>query len=117
MMDKPPRRKPESPGEVMVRRGKLVSKPMISTHPKAINQAAFTIMSSTLRDDMMVYASDQEGFFEFFSSMKRCAMIADPLPPYVASPYAPALKELPLGKLGLKDEPAGKVRVFAMVDC
>jgi hypothetical protein len=24
---------------------------------------------------------------------------------------------LPLGKLGLKDEPAGKVRVFAMVDC
>lgn len=28
-----------------------------------------------------------------------------------------AYPNLPLGKLGLKDEPAGKVRVFAMVDC
>lgn len=117
-MVKEPSRKPESHREIMERRGKLTSIPVISTHPKVINQAAFTIMSdSTLRDDMMLYASDQEGFFEFFSSMTRCCRMADPPLSYVGTPYTEPQKVLPLGKLGLKDEPAGKVRVFAMVDC
>jgi hypothetical protein len=43
--------------------------------------------------------------------------MADPPLSYVGTPYTEPQKVLPLGKLGLKDEPAGKVRVFAMVDC
>jgi len=31
--------------------------------------------------------------------------------------YSSDWSSLPLGKLGFKEEPAGKVRVFAMVDC
>jgi hypothetical protein len=102
---------------VKAKRGKLVACPIISTHPKAINQAAFTIMSSFLRDDFMVFASKLKGFFEFFSNLRRCSMIADPPRSYVGTPYVDSAKVQPLGKLGLKDEPAGKVRVFAMVDC
>jgi len=36
---------------------------------------------------------------------------------YVEGKLGTTYPSLPLGKLGLKDEPAGKVRVFAMVDC
>jgi hypothetical protein len=98
--------------------GALKPVPVISTHPKIINRAAYAIMSNDeLRDDMMIYASDQEGFFEFFSNLKRCSMMADPPLSHVGTPYTSSSKVDHLGKLGLKDEPAGKVRVFAMVDC
>jgi hypothetical protein len=116
-----PKTKPSTQTELMARRGKLVTIPTISTHPKAINQAAYTIMSSdTLRDDMLVFGNLREGnsnFFEFFSQLRRCAMIADPPLDFVGSPYHSSRSQHYVGKLGLKDEPAGKVRVFAMVDC
>jgi hypothetical protein len=103
---------------VLPKKPKFSRVPVVSTNPVSINEAAFTIMSDDeLRDDMMMYASDQEGFFEFFSNLKRCSMMADPPLPYVGTPYTSASRVSPLGKLGLKDEPAGKVRVFAMVDC
>jgi hypothetical protein len=111
---------PADPGSTFVKqvRGKLVGVPIISTHPKSVNQAAYTIMSSDLiRDSFMVFASNLKGFFEFFSNLRRCSMIADPPLDYVGTPYTSSRLVQPLGKLGLKDEPAGKVRVFAMVDC
>lgn len=110
---------PADPGShfVKAKRGVLVGVPIISTHPKSVNQAAYTIMGSDLRDSFMVFASKLKGFFEFFSNLRRCSMISDPPLDYVGTPYTTSLRTLPLGKLGLKDEPAGKVRVFAMVDC
>jgi len=110
---------PADPGSTFVKlkRGVTVGVPIISTHPKVINQAAYTIMGSELRDLFMVFASNLKGFVEFFSSLRRCSMISDPPRSYVGTPYTTSEKVLPLGKLGLKDEPAGKVRVFAMVDC
>jgi hypothetical protein len=110
---------PADPGSryVKARRGVTVGVPIISTHPKVINQAAYTIMGSDLRDLFMVFASNLKGFFEFFSNLRRCSMISDPPLSYVGTPYTTAKMVQPLGKLGLKDEPAGKVRVFAMVDC
>jgi hypothetical protein len=56
-----------------------------------------------------MFAADKKGFFEFFSSLQRLSVI-----PIAPSDYH---KETLIGSLGLKDEPAGKVRVFAMVDC
>lgn len=116
-MENSPKRVPKTDREVMSVKSRLGPVAAISTHPKAIHQSAFTIMSNdNIRDDFMVYAGDREGFFDFFSNLARCARTADPTPDFVATPYTGSKREHPLGKLGLKDEPAGKVRVFAMVD-
>jgi hypothetical protein len=74
-------------------------------------------MTSPIKEVMMIYAADAKNFFEFFSQLNRCSIIADPPPFMAGTPTTLSEFRDYLGRLGLKDEPAGKVRVFAMVDC
>jgi hypothetical protein len=48
---------------VLPEKPKYARVPIISTNPGSINEAAFTIMSDdNIRDDMMIYASEQVCF-------------------------------------------------------
>lgn len=83
----------------------------ISTSINSIKQAAFMVYhDQALINTMMLYAGDGKGFFEFFSNLRRSMATSD------ASLNNRLRPSNVLGRLGLKDEPAGKVRVFAMVD-
>lgn len=83
----------------------------ISTSINSIKQSAFMVYhDQPLFNTMMIYAGEGAGFFEFFSNLRRSMATSD------ASLNDRLRPSNVLGRLGLKEEPAGKVRVFAMVD-
>jgi len=100
---------------------------MISTFSGVIQASAhfLTFSHPEIVDSMMVFASNTRGFFEFFSALQRSGMsqILWRLDTrrrsmvFLGQEFFLDNGEHYIGSLGLKDEPAGKIRVFAMVDC
>jgi hypothetical protein len=86
----------------------------VVTHPLSLALQAIRLRQLGL-------AANIEYFIKYYSRHTE-VWLADLITPFVDASnlwplnLLPILKDMPIGKLGLKEEAAGKVRVFAMVD-
>jgi hypothetical protein len=81
-----------------------------------IGASAFALMcSGNLLPAMAGLIADRIDRINFLHALRKIgSVVCNPFPGYAEA--HPEVLSFPTGKLGLKDEPAGKVRVFAMVD-
>jgi hypothetical protein len=79
--------------------------PMVSSHPLSVHEAAHAIAGNRELEPHLFFFLELVGNNNIREIWNRCLAIKPQTPP-----------TQPLGKLSLKAEAAGKVRVFAMVD-
>jgi len=99
---------------LMEARELMITKPVVSSHPMAIHEAANALnQDASLREPLMFFL----GLLPDDSSLRQAFSWCTRYPLKKGYGEAKLQKGEPiLGKLALKMEAAGKVRVFAMVD-